>query len=253
MLTLAETIRPVFLCLNGSDRTPTRSYGYTTLCLHRIYFRLPVQRGRRLLVVFMEESLLEKEDRYHTDGNGSIRQVKYRTEELEFITTHHGEPGRVMGLHQWEVEHVHYAAMKKGGISMMRKDLCDMIEGALFEDQTVEHAIQQVTQRTGEDQSCADDKPPVIFLLDDLLYIIDAEHHGHQAEQGQGHLAPGTAELPAPGHPFIFHEIDLSFITQELDTIVIRRHLLTIDLGRMAQRHMRLYPDLQRLIRHDDQ
>src|SRR5438309_5506251 len=39
--------------------------------------------------------------------------------------------------------------------------------------------------------------------------IPASEDHGCQAEQGQQHLAPVTAELPAPGHAFILNKIQL--------------------------------------------
>ena len=143
--------------------------------------------------------------------------------------------------------------MEEGGISMGRKDLCYMLIGAFFEDKAIEHAVKEIAQCTGKNETGADDKAPVIFLFDDGLNIIDTEDDGDEAEQGQRHLAPGAAKLPAPGHAFVLHEIDLGFFAQQLDTIVIRRYLIAKDVCGMTQWHVGLYPDLQRLICDNDQ
>ena len=136
---------------------------------------------------------------------------------------------------------------------MRRKDLRHMIVGTAFEDQPIEHTVEQITQRAGKDQPGADNKPAMIFFLDDRLDIVNTKDHGNQAEQRQGHLTPGTAELPAPRHPFVLYKIDLRLITQQLDAIIIRRNVFEIRVCRMAQRHMRLNPDLQTLISNNDQ
>src|SRR5882757_4541731 len=114
--------------------------------------------------------------------------------------------------------------MKEGGITMRRKDLCHMLIGAFLEDKAIEHAVQEIAQRTGKNETGADDKTAVIFLFDNGLDIIDTEDDGDEAEQGQRHLTPGATELPAPGHAFVLHEIDLGLFTQQLNTIVIRRY-----------------------------
>ena len=136
---------------------------------------------------------------------------------------------------------------------MRRKELRHMIVSASFEDQPIEHTIEQIAQCAGEDQPRTDDKPAMIFLLDDRLDIIDAENHRHQPEQRQRHLAPGAAELPAPGHAFVLHKIDLRLVAQQLDAIIIRGNMFEIGIRGMTQRHMRLNPDLQTLIRNNDQ
>src|SRR5579872_6777551 len=102
---------------------------------------------------------------------------------------------------------------------MRRKDPGHMVVSATLEDEPVEHAVQQVAQRPREDEPGTDDEPAMIFLLDDGPNVVNAEHNRYQPEQRQRHLAPGAAELPAPGHTFILHKIDLRLVAQQLDAI----------------------------------
>ena len=133
-----------------------------------------------------------------------------------------------------EIEHVYYPAMEKSGIAVRREYLRDVFVGAFLEDEAVEHTIDKVAQRTGEYEAGADDESSVVFLLNDRLNIVDAEYDGNEAEEGQRHLSPGAAEFPAPGHAFIFYEIDLAFVTQQLDAIVVGRDRSCITVDRMT-------------------
>ena len=105
-------------------------------------------------------------------------------------------------------------AMQEARIPFVRKDLCHTLIRARLKDQSIEHAVQQIAEGPGKDETGADDKSAVIFLLDDGLDIIYPEDHGDQPKKRQGHLAPGTAELPAPGHAFVLYKIDLRFVAQ---------------------------------------
>jgi len=162
--------------------------------------------------MFVKEFLLEQEDSYHTDGNRSICQVEHRAEELKLLSPHKGEPGRVMRLHQREIQHVHYSPMQEGGIAVMREYFGDMIERTFLEYQSIEHTVYEVAQCTGKNETGTDDKTAMIFFLNDRLDIIDTEYHGYETKEREGHLTPRAAELPAPGHAFILHEIDLRLV-----------------------------------------
>ena len=121
---------------------------------------------------------------------------------------------------------------------MLRKQVGNVIVGASLENEAIKHTVQQVPQRPRKDQPRADDKPAVIFLPDDRPDIINPEDDCHKPEKGQRHLSPIAAKFPAPGHPLILHKIDLPLAAQELDA--------------MAQWHMCLNPEFQRLVCDDD-
>src|SRR5258708_17851100 len=152
-----------------------------------------------------------------------------------------------------EIQHVDDAAVEEVGVAVRWKYLCHVLIGAFLEDKAVEHAIQEVTECTGKNETGANDKTAVVFLFDNGLDIIDTEDDGNEAEQGQRHLTPGAAKLPAPGHPFVLYEIDLRSFAQQFYTAVIRGYGVAIEVCRMTQRHVGLHPYLQRLICHDDQ
>ncbi len=200
----------------------------------------------------MKEFFLEQQDRYDAHGNGCIGYIKNRAEEFKILAAHERKPMRIVGPYQGEVKHVHDAAMQETGIAMMRKDPRDMIVAAFFKDQPIKHAVQEIAQRPGKYQTRTDDESPVIFFVYDASDIKDPEQDGDQPEKREYHFSTGAPEFPTPGHPFIFHKIDLRLITQQFDAIVIRRHRHAIGFLRMAKRHMRFYPDLQRLVSHDD-
>jgi len=122
-----------------------------------------------------------------------------------------------------KIEHVDYPAMEEGGIAVWRKDLRDVLVGTFFKDEAIEHTVDKIAQRAGEDESGTDDESAVILLLYDGLNIVDAEHDGYETEEGQRHLSPGAAKFPAPGHAFILYEVDLGFVAQQLDAIIVGR------------------------------
>lgn len=202
---------------------------------------------------FVEESFLKEEDGDNAYRDGGIRQVKDGTKEFEIVAPDKGEPAWVMRLYDREVEHVDHAPVKEGGISMLGKHLRHVVVGAMLEDEPIEHTIEEIAERSREDEAGAYDKPAVVFLFYDRLDIVDAEHHGYQAKQGQRHLSPAATKFPAPGHPLVLYKIDLRLVSQQLDPVVIRGHRIPVEIGRMAQRHMCFYPNLKGLIGDDDQ
>lgn len=205
------------------------------------------------MIVFVEEAFLEDQDGDDTDRDRSVGEVEDWAEEFEFIAADKGEPRRIVRFDDREIEHVHYAAVQEGSIAMRRKDFGDVLVRTSFEDEAIEHTIDQVAEGAGEDEAGTDDKAPVIFLFDNRLDIVDAEDDGDKTEKSEGYLTYGAAEFPTPCHAFVLDEIDLGFVAQEFDSIVIRRDGVAEKVGRMAQRHMSLYPDFQRLICYDDQ
>jgi len=44
-------------------------------------------------------------------------------------------------------------------------------------------------------------------MLHNAAKVPCAEYHRTQAKKSQQHFTPITAELPAPGHPFVFYKI----------------------------------------------
>jgi hypothetical protein len=223
------------------------------LCLYRIDLILAFDRRRLLTRLFVEEFFLEQKNGDDPYGNRSIGNIEDGAEEFEILSPDKRHPLRIMCFDEREIEHIHHPAMQKSSISVRWKYLCHMLIGALLEDQAVEHAVQEIAQGPGKDEAGANDKAAVIFLLDDRLNVINTEDHRDQAEKGERHLAPGAAEFPAPGHPFILDEIDLRLVTRQLYTIVIRRDGITKKVRRVTERHVCLYPDFEGLICNDDQ
>src|SRR5579862_5316116 len=105
-----------------------------------------------------------------------------------------------MGMDDWEVQHIHHPAMKKTGVPVFREYFCHGIDRALFKNQSVKHAVNQITKRTGKNQRHADDETPVIFFSDDGLNIKYSEYHSDHSEKGECSFTPVAAELPAPCH-----------------------------------------------------
>src|SRR6185369_3117955 len=114
---------------------------------------------------------------------------------------------------------------------------------------SVKHAVDQVTECSGEDQPGAENITRMIILLKKEPDIIHAENNGYQTEQGKGHLAHIASEFPSPCHTFIFNEEKLEFFANYVYAVIVRRDGRTVEsVPGMTQRHVRLYPDFQSLI-----
>ena len=68
-------------------------------------------------------------------------------------------------MHHREIKHIYHFAMQEASIAVRRKNLCHVRIGAFFENKAIKQAIDQITQGTGIDQRCANDKAPGIALL----------------------------------------------------------------------------------------
>jgi len=211
-------------------------------------------RRRLRFGFFFEKSFLKYQDGDDPNGNGCIGDIKNRTEKFKIIAADKGKPFREMGPDQREIQHVDNPTMKKTGISMRREDFGYMVEGTFFKNQSIKQAVNQIAQGSGKDERRANDESPVIFSSDDVTDIENSEYYCCHPEQGESHFSKSTSEFPSPGHAFIFHEIDLKFITQDFDAIVVRRYYgMIIGIPGMAKRHMCFDPYLQALVGQDHQ
>src|SRR4030095_13952064 len=111
-----------------------------------------------------------------------------------------------------------------------------MIAGG--ENQSIEHTINQISKRTGKDQSHTNYEAAMIFFSNDIFDIKYSEYYCEQSEDRERHLTPFAAKFPSPGHALIFDK-------EETKPVWCDRDLLSV-------KHMCFYPEFQGLISNND-
>src|ERR1700761_9664792 len=81
------------------------------------------------------------------------------------------------------------------------------IADSLVEDQTEKCRVQQIAKRSGIYQRAANDKSPGRPVVADPGQIKCTPDHRNHPEYGKDKLPRLSAELPPPGHPVIFDEV----------------------------------------------
>ena len=103
-----------------------------------------------------KEENKESED---ATANGCIGKIENRAEEDEILPTHDGHPRRPSRFNQGEIAHIHYFTVKHRRIpSSLRQEGSNLTGRTLTEENTIEYAVYDITQRTGQYERDADNK-----------------------------------------------------------------------------------------------
>ncbi len=138
------------------------------------------------------------------------------------------------------MKHVDHPSMQESCISMFGKYFGNMRIRTLFKDQSIEHTIEQIPQRTRIDQGGTNNKTPAIIVLDDPAKIPGAENDCGKPEKGKYHLSPFPSKLPTPCHPLVLDKRQFK---------PAQSHYV----GNITKGIIGLDPDLKGLIDNDDQ
>src|ERR1700722_5416041 len=152
-----------------------------------------------------------------------------------------------------KIQHVDHLTMEKAGIAVGREQMGYMSCRAALEDQAIEQAVDEIAQRTREDQRRTGDKTPMTTSFCQFADIKNPKQHRRESKQGEDQLSRVPAKRYARRHAFVLDKIDLRLVAQQVYAVVIRRHRGEIEIGLMTQRHMRLDPNFQGLIRCNDE
>lgn len=110
---------------------------------------------------------------------------------------------------------------------------------SLIEYHPIKHAINEIAQSAGVNQTCANDEAPMIALFYNPSQVPGSEDHSRHPEQCEYDFPGFVAELPTPGHARVLNKIEPE----------------PADIGNISVSgwKIRLDPDLQSLISHQNQ
>ena len=107
--------------------------------------------NHRVIIRFFsfKKSFLEDQQGNDTRGNGCIGYIKYRAEKSKSIAPHKREPGwKMFVLQDGEIKHIHHPSMQESTITMLRKTLGYLVIRTLIKYQSIEHTVNEITQRS---------------------------------------------------------------------------------------------------------
>lgn len=84
--------------------------------------------------------------------NTGVRKIEDWPEEQNIFASPNWDPTWERGIDNREVEHIHYLAEQELGVSSpLRKQLCNISEGALAKDNTVEQGVENIAKCAAHD------------------------------------------------------------------------------------------------------
>lgn len=194
------------------------------------------------LKIFVEESELEEQQVDGGNRNVDIGQVEDGSEEVAAAVDQEVEPRRaVCPVEEREVEHIDHLPHQEGGIGAA--EFGHLRRGGCREDQSVEGAVEDVADGSGQHQRQADNGTRGGLHADQAVDEPNQEAAQPHAEEAQGDLSPihrsAFGDLHAEGGTVVFDEAQLEPVGDEDDGLVD---------GQVG-----LDPDLQCLVGYDQQ
>lgn len=148
----------------------------------------------------------EKQD--YADGDGGVGDVEDGVEEFEVFAADEGHPLWPMEGEEGEVEHVDDFAAEEGSIAAFGREEGGHRVVAFVEDETVETAVDKVSDSTGHNECKADNECCAGAFSGTVEYEPDYGCGSDDAQQGEDHLAGAVADAHAEGKTDVFDEVE---------------------------------------------
>jgi len=187
---------------------------------------------------------LENQHIEDANGDGGVGEVKDGPEEDEMVVgaeEEGGQPGGVFAgnVDDGEVEHVDHATMQPSGIAAaVGEEGGDLRIGALAEDATIEHAVDDVAHGSRGDKGDAEHHAEFGVFLREADQHPEEGYDGHDPKEAQCQFQEAAAAQPTEGHAVVLDE-------QQLEPASDDRNLL-------SKGHIRLDPNLEDLVEYQD-
>ena len=181
-----------------------------------------------------------KDEERDAHSDCGIGHVEHRLEEFEMLAAPDRQPLRQAPFPNGEVEHVHHRTVEERCVAAVgRKELRRLSMYARTEEQSVEGAVDDVAQCTGEDQCHADHLPTRGTLVHHAPQPVTDGDHRSDAQQRKDQLARFAAEFHPEGHAPVLDEEQVGPIARQGDGVLVGEG--------------ELHPHLQGLVRDQDQ
>ena len=193
----------------------------------------------------VEIFVLKQKQIDYGNGDVGIGQIEDRPEEVVVAVDQKAQDARhAVPLEERKVEHVDHLAHHESGV--VAAQVCDRRGGRFREDQPVEGAVEDVAQRSGDDERQPDEDTRRGFAPLVAQQVADqpAQPDDHRdAKEPQQQLAPVESarcgDVHAEGGAVVLDEAQLEPVGKDDD--------------RLVEVHVGLDPDLERLVRNEQQ
>ena len=183
-------------------------------------------------LITADQFVIEEQQCHDAARDGCIGKVEDGGEEHAVLSGVDGHPCGHVPFDEGEVEHIDHLAVEEFAVAIsVGHELCHLRIGWVVEDESVEHAVDDVACRSCRDEGEADDVPRRSSALDFAVDEPSDEAYRHDAEEGE-------EEFPAPEFPTERHAVVLH--KQEAEPAG--------DLDALSQMHARLDIDLDDLV-----
>jgi hypothetical protein len=201
-------------------------------------FRRGVLRICYIFLLFFfqvaENPFVEDDGEKDSDGDAGIGEVEDGGEEPgtapERETVGDGEEA--------EVEHVDYLSEEEGGVTVAGRPLRYVHEGAIREENAVEHAVDDVAERARDDEAEDGERHPVHFVAFDAVGGEPNERaHEQDAHHREEEFSDLLPETDAERHALVLHKMQIKPLAEQRNGL--------------AYSQMRLNPNLDDLVNHN--
>lgn len=126
-------------------------------------------------------------------------------------------------------------SVEPSGISLSeRNERGDLRRRWAVEDESVEEAVNDISHRAGHNEREADQESPFYSIADAAGYVPRYSSGKQDSAQGKEYL---VEQFHTEGHPVVFREQDIEPVGY---------------MYRLVETHVRLHPNLNRLINNDN-
>lgn len=113
---------------------------------------------------------VEEQQRYDTATDCRIGKVENRAEEDEMVSTYERHPRRPVCFDNREIEHIDHLTVEQRSVSAaFGHKGCQLRIGAFIKQHSVEYAVDDIAQRTRQDERDTDNKPCFHSMLYELV------------------------------------------------------------------------------------
>ena len=207
---------------------------YYLLVFGSVIFVLKCKK-KEALRLLRKSVAIEQQKQENAYTNSRVGQVKDRTEKDELFSTPDRHPIRQNRLYQREIKHIDHLSVQPAGITSAFRHKGRHLTEAMIEHHAIKNGVDNIPDRTREDQRDTSDKTERVTLFHQLIEIISDKTDRHDTKYRQKQLPD---YLYPERHPRILRKVQIE-PRSDLDTLM--------------QLHVSLNPYFKSLVKNKEQ
>ncbi len=109
------------------------------------------------------------------------------------------------------------------------------MKAAAAENESVESAVEDVTERAGENHGDAENRPESCFFAGQQIQVNPDGRNGQNPEDTQCQLSPFAGKLKTKSHPVVFGEVNDAPVTKKRDFLTNGHGKLDVKLQHLVE------------------